>query len=139
VIDEAGDEPITVIYPTCSVCGVPRIFDDDSSAFDDRDLPAVVTVEAVSIEYLWRGEFLGGLGGTNTDAPEFVAAMEELIELASRRHVAIMCSERAPQDCHRQTKLGTWAARERGVTLTHILPGAQPAPVQKAQRGLFDT
>ena len=27
VIDESGDEPITCIYPTCSVCGVPQVFD----------------------------------------------------------------------------------------------------------------
>ena len=26
VIDESGDEPITCIYPTCSVCGVPQVF-----------------------------------------------------------------------------------------------------------------
>jgi hypothetical protein len=23
---ESGDEPITCIYPTCSVCGVPQVF-----------------------------------------------------------------------------------------------------------------
>ena len=27
VIDESGAEPITGIYPTCSVCGVPQVFD----------------------------------------------------------------------------------------------------------------
>jgi hypothetical protein len=26
VIDESGDEPITCIYPTCSVRGVPQVF-----------------------------------------------------------------------------------------------------------------
>ena len=26
VIDESGDEPITCIYPTCSVYGVPQVF-----------------------------------------------------------------------------------------------------------------
>ena len=26
VIDESGDEPITCIYPTRSVCGVPQVF-----------------------------------------------------------------------------------------------------------------
>ena len=25
VIDESGDEPMTCIYPTCSVCGVPQL------------------------------------------------------------------------------------------------------------------
>jgi hypothetical protein len=27
VVDESGDEPITCIYPTCSVCGMPQVFD----------------------------------------------------------------------------------------------------------------
>jgi cation diffusion facilitator CzcD-associated flavoprotein CzcO len=27
VIDESGDEATTYIYPTCSVCGVPQVFD----------------------------------------------------------------------------------------------------------------
>ena len=26
--DESGDEPITGNYPTCSVCGVPQVFED---------------------------------------------------------------------------------------------------------------
>jgi hypothetical protein len=26
VIDESYDPPITCIYPTCSVCGVPQVF-----------------------------------------------------------------------------------------------------------------
>ena len=26
VIDESGDEPITGIYPTCSMCGKPQVF-----------------------------------------------------------------------------------------------------------------
>ena len=25
-LDESGDEPITCIYPTCSVCGKPQVF-----------------------------------------------------------------------------------------------------------------
>jgi hypothetical protein len=32
VIDESGDEPITRIYPTCSVCGVPQVFERTASA-----------------------------------------------------------------------------------------------------------
>jgi hypothetical protein len=31
VIDESGDEPITHIYPTCSVCGKPQVFEKDWS------------------------------------------------------------------------------------------------------------
>jgi len=29
VIDESGDEPITRIYPTCSMCGKPQVFEKD--------------------------------------------------------------------------------------------------------------
>ena len=31
VIDESGDEPITCVYPTCSVCGVPEVFAKSAS------------------------------------------------------------------------------------------------------------
>jgi uncharacterized protein (DUF488 family) len=74
-----------------------------------------------------------------TDCTEFVAAMDELIRIAKDRNVAIMCAERLPEDCHRQTKLGTWAVRERGVLLNHIVPGVSPRPIQASpQKGLFD-
>lgn len=28
VVDESGDEPLTGIYPTCSVCGKPQVFEE---------------------------------------------------------------------------------------------------------------
>jgi hypothetical protein len=43
VVDESHDPPITGIYPTCSVCGVPQVFDVPrtdaiSDAIDKRPL-----------------------------------------------------------------------------------------------------
>jgi len=45
LIDESGDEPITRIYPTCSVCGVPQVFDVDSRA--DQ---LIANLQALSLE-----------------------------------------------------------------------------------------
>ena len=113
-----------------------RPFSRWNPQFNRHKLAATLT--AAGIVYEWRGEHLGGLGDTPTDSPQFIAGMDELIGTAKKQNVAIMCAERLPQDCHRQTKLGTWAARERGVTLNHIVPATAPTKVQEAQRGLFD-
>ena len=32
VVDETGDEPLTGIYPTCSVCGKPQVFHDSRAS-----------------------------------------------------------------------------------------------------------
>ena len=45
VIDESGDEPITSIYPTCSVCGVPQVFDTDT-----RTKLLMAKLETLSLE-----------------------------------------------------------------------------------------
>jgi uncharacterized protein (DUF488 family) len=79
------------------------------------------TVEAAGVEYQWRGEFLGGLGGTSTDSREFITAMDELIALATDRNVAMMCSEGDPAHCHRTSKLGAWLAQQRAITVSHIM------------------
>lgn len=58
--------------------------------------------------------------------PEFDRALEELIALAGRERIAIMCAEAVPWRCHRS--LIADALTARGVPVTHILgPGrAQP-------------
>ena len=74
--------------------------------FNRRQLDA--SLKGVSIEYRWRGQFLGGLDATSIGTPAFVFDMREVLALAESRNVTLMCAERHPRDCHRATKLTMW-------------------------------
>ncbi|MDE2126269.1 MAG: DUF488 domain-containing protein [Armatimonadetes bacterium] len=50
----------------------------------------------------------------------FAVGIKRVIELASRRRVALMCAEKDPLECHR-TLLVARALEEQGVTVNHIL------------------
>ncbi|MEU5846350.1 DUF488 domain-containing protein [Saccharopolyspora shandongensis] len=50
---------------------------------------------------------------------DFVSGIERLVRGAQTEHIAIMCTEREPLDCHR-TVLIARALTERGVTIDHI-------------------
>lgn len=54
------------------------------------------------------------------ERPSFVAAIDRLLDGASRYRVAIMCSEADPRDCHRRLLVGKVLV-DRGVELRHIL------------------
>ena len=75
------------------------------------------------IEYRWMGRYLGGPGGTSVLAEEFVTEIREVLQLAADRSVVLMCSERAPESCHRATKLLAWVHRASpGTVGLHIIP-----------------
>jgi len=57
-------------------------------------------------------------------APEFQSGLAEVIELASTRRVALMCSEGDPYECHRERLLAK-ELRARGVDVAHILPDGE--------------
>lgn len=58
--------------------------------------------------------------------PEFDRALEELIALAARERIAIMCAEAVPWRCHRS--LIADALTARGVEATHILGPCRAQP-----------
>ncbi|MET9879530.1 DUF488 domain-containing protein [Actinacidiphila glaucinigra] len=64
----------------------------------------------------------------------FGEGLRELIELADREHLAIMCSEAVPWRCHR--RLITDALIIAGAEVVHILSPtrAEPAALDKAAR-----
>jgi uncharacterized protein (DUF488 family) len=108
------------------------------------------------IEYLWRGEALGGLrkpspGSPNValdDAfrgfadhmatPAFGAAVDELLAMAAQAPTAIMCAEKLPAECHRS--LITDYVLARGGDVMHLIapdrsePG-RPHPAARAVAG----
>lgn len=94
------------------------------------------------IKYLWRGEVMGGrLGRPSPDSPnlglrspgfrayadrmltdEFQAALREILSLAERERVALMCAEALYFRCHRF--LISDALTSLGAEVIHILgPG----------------
>ena len=92
------------------------------------------------IDYVWLGDRLGGKPRDPTlmragkpdyakmaATPAFENGIADLIDLAARSPLAMMCAEKAPLDCHR-THLVAPALVERGVEVVHLLAdgGSQP-------------
>jgi len=73
---------------------------------------------AASVNLGWRNASFRGFADY-MQTPEFVQALEELIELAGRRRVALMCAEAVPWRCHRS--LIADALLARGIPTEHIL------------------
>jgi uncharacterized protein (DUF488 family) len=74
------------------------------------------SLETQSIQYLYRGQNLGGKG-QNTGYDE---AIDELTNLAKGgKKVCVVCSEADYHKCHRYTTL-TPSFENRGLSVTHI-------------------
>ena len=58
--------------------------------------------------------------------PEFAAALDALIQLASAEPTAIMCAEAVPWRCHRS--LIADALTVRGYPVAHIMGEGKPQP-----------
>jgi uncharacterized protein (DUF488 family) len=103
--------------------------------FNADSLPT--SLKAAGIGYVHTSE-LGGLRRTTRDSinggwrnasfrgfadymqtPEFAKAIDELIELAKRKRIAIMCAEAVPWRCHRS--LIADALLVRGIPAEHIM------------------
>lgn len=110
--------------------------------FNRENLPA--SLAAAGVGY-WHLPGLGGLRRPRPDSrnlawenegfrgfadymgtPEFEAALDELLELARRERVAIMCAEAVPWRCHRSLIADALVAR--GVAVEHILGPARRQP-----------
>ena len=59
------------------------------------------------------------VNGKAIETDEFTAAVEELIDLAKERPLAVMCAESVPWRCHRS--LVADALTARGIEVRHIM------------------
>ena len=104
------------------------------------------------IQYVWRGEALGGFRRPSADSPhaalrgafqgfadhmtspQFAAAIDLLLDEAARTPVAIMCAEKLPSECHRS--LITDYVLARGIDVVHLIaPGeSETAQLSRAAR-----
>jgi len=80
-------------------------------------------LEARGIGYVWLGNLLGGYrrGGYRAymETKGFACGVEKLLQLASRRKTALMCSERLWFKCHRRHIADHLTSL--GHTVTHII------------------
>lgn len=83
------------------------------------------------------------LYGRVAETPEFVQAIAELADLASRKRVAIMCGEEDPSECHRRLLVGK-VLIDAGLKIDHIRGTGELVPdhdlraVHGIQAGLFE-
>jgi uncharacterized protein (DUF488 family) len=73
----------------------------------------------------WRNDSFRGYADY-MQSPEFEKALDELIEVASRARVAIMCAEAVPWRCHRS--LVADALTARGGHVEHIMSATKRNP-----------
>lgn len=110
--------------------------------YDQSALPGLLA--DADLEYLLIKQ-LGGLRKTHSDSvnggwrnssfrgyadymqtPDFLAGLEILVDLASRRRVAIMCAEAVPWRCHRS--LVGDALLVRGIAVEDIMSATSRKP-----------
>jgi uncharacterized protein (DUF488 family) len=86
------------------------------------------TLKAAGIDYRHFGDALGGKPaegvrdyGAMAKTPAFAAALDAVVDEASRQPIALMCAERDPMDCHRTILVSRHLAT-RGAEIVHLLP-----------------
>lgn len=77
--------------------------------------------EAAGIMYRRCGDVLGGRADIPLDDPAYVASLDQIVDASLREHVAIMCAEGDPADCHRTWDIGATLLITKGVEVTSIL------------------
>jgi len=100
--------------------------------FNREDLQPALSEQGV--RYVFLGEELGGrpsvdehyddeghaLYGPMSREPRFREAIDRLLTGADEHRIALLCSEREPETCHRRLLVGK-VMTERGAELRHIL------------------
>ena len=121
-----------------------------SPQFNKSQLEQAVTDHG--LEYVFLGKALGGRpeGGELYSADgslnyarraveqEFLAGIEEVLQLAEDKRVALMCAEEDPEKCHRWLLVGRTLAA-RGFSIVHIRGDGTASPAETSkQMALFE-
>ncbi len=77
--------------------------------------------EAAGIMYRRCGDVLGGRADIPLDDPAYVASLDQIVNASLREHVAIMCAEGDPRQCHRTWDIGASLLLRHGVIVRNIL------------------
>jgi uncharacterized protein (DUF488 family) len=76
--------------------------------------------ERSGILYRQYGEILGGRADIALDHPDYLIALDRLLDAASREPLAIMCAEGRPEDCHRTTDIAASLLARYGLIVRSI-------------------
>lgn len=76
--------------------------------------------ERAGILYRQEGKVLGGRADIALDHPDYLAALDRLLDAASREPLAIMCAEGRPEDCHRTTEIAASLLARYGLIVRSI-------------------
>ncbi|MCY1670176.1 DUF488 domain-containing protein [Novosphingobium sp. SL115] len=76
--------------------------------------------ERAGILYRQEGKVLGGRTAIPLDHPDYLAALDRILDAACREPVALMCSEGRPEDCHRTTDIAASLLARLGIIARSI-------------------
>jgi uncharacterized protein (DUF488 family) len=85
----------------------------------ERDLGGFRTLPPDSPDTVWRNASFRGYAA-HARTPEFVTAMDALLEQAAREPTAVMCGESVWWRCHRRI-VADFAVLARGVPVRHLM------------------
>ncbi|MFO7976090.1 MAG: DUF488 family protein, partial [Candidatus Hydrogenedentota bacterium] len=68
----------------------------------------------VKITYIWAGKYLGGFSDIREEE------IKNLAELQKGKTVCLMCMERDPMSCHRETEIGR-RLKAYGIAVEHLV------------------
>jgi uncharacterized protein (DUF488 family) len=116
--------------------------------FNRNDLRGELRSDGIS--YVFLGKELGGRPSERefycegvadyekmAQASEFKRGLDRVIEGARKYHIALLCSERDPLDCHRCLLVGR-ALAQRGVRVNHILENGKIASQDEIEDKLLE-
>lgn len=101
-------------------------------------------LEAAGITYRFMGDELGGRPAgmdkqpdyaAMSERPKYLSGIEELLALAEREKVAVLCSEGDHRQCHRHLLISQTLLK-RGARVTHIQPDGSTVPGERVMRQL---
>ena len=144
-----SNRPLDELVAVLQAAGVKRLVDvraiPKSRRWPQYDGEALRrSLAAEGIEYVWRGEALGGFRKPVPDSPNvaldgafrgfadhmatpaFGTAVDELLATSDRAPTAIMCAEKRPAECHRS--LITDYVLARGVEVVHLVAPDKSEP-----------
>jgi uncharacterized protein (DUF488 family) len=77
--------------------------------------------ERAGILYRQEGKVLGGRAEIPVEHPDYLAALDRVLDAACRERVVVMCAEGRPEDCHRTWDVGASLLVRHGVIARSIL------------------
>lgn len=94
--------------------------------FNQRELQ--IALGNVGINYEWRGKNLGGKG----ENEYFYETIDQIVRLAEKKKVCVMCSEGDPAQCHRTTMLRPAILTAGGVVNDLLWKPSKPSKPKPA-------